>query len=263
MEYASNGSLSNLIKTVKPLPHPTCKFFVAEIVLALEYLHKQNISHRDIKPENILLDEKYHIKVCDFGEAKIIKNQNKKAVIREIDNYYKKNQVGGGLKNKGLSNGVDGDGNEDDDEDYEDLNIEVEPETGFDTNNDAGYTYGDDDFDPEEFRTESIFNQVRFDKNSEQEDQFDGMFDEQETTDRMTKLQNPDPKKVQKIKEDDDDSFDFSGKNQTVRGTFVGTPLYASPEMLSCSISGPYTDLWALGVIIYQLFTGEVPWKSN
>mgnify|MGYP002640827383 FL=1 len=47
------------------------------------------------------------------------------------------------------------------------------------------------------------------------------------------------------------------------RGTFVGTPLYASPEMLNNSVSGPFTDLWALGVIVYQMITGEVPWKGN
>ena len=68
--------------------------------------------------------------------------------------------------------------------------------------------------------------------------------------------------KIQTQEEDDQDEDHYAG-NSNVRGTFVGTPLYASPEMLSCSISGPYTDLWALGVIVYQLFNGEVPWKSN
>ena len=80
MEFASNGSLASLIDTIKPLPIETCKFFIAEIVTAFEHLHSRNISHRDIKPENILLDENYHIKICDFGEAKITKNQNKKAI---------------------------------------------------------------------------------------------------------------------------------------------------------------------------------------
>ena len=35
------------------------------------------------------------------------------------------------------------------------------------------------------------------------------------------------------------------------RGSFVGTPLYVAPEMLEDNLSGPYTDLWALGCIIY------------
>ena len=80
MEFANKGSLSSLIKAVKPIPIETCRFFVAEIVLALEFLHTKNISHRDLKPENILLDEKYHIKICDFGEAKIIREINEKEV---------------------------------------------------------------------------------------------------------------------------------------------------------------------------------------
>lgn len=50
----------------------------------------------------------------------------------------------------------------------------------------------------------------------------------------------------------DDDDDDFGMKpGQSHRGTFVGTPLYASPEMLNDSVSGPFTDLWALGVIVY------------
>ena len=48
------------------------KFIVAEIVLGLEYLHSKDISHRDLKPDNILFDDKNHVKICDFGEAKII-----------------------------------------------------------------------------------------------------------------------------------------------------------------------------------------------
>ena len=44
----------------------------------------------------------------------------------------------------------------------------------------------------------------------------------------------------------------------------MGTPLYVSPEMLMGEMSGPFTDLWALGLVIYFIVTkGEVPWKSN
>ena len=34
-------------------------------------------------------------------------------------------------------------------------------------------------------------------------------------------------------------------------GDFVGTPIYLSPEMIDAQISGPFTDLWALGVVVY------------
>jgi len=47
------------------------KLYAAELVLALEYLHSQNIIHRDVKPENILLSRDGHLCLADFGLAKV------------------------------------------------------------------------------------------------------------------------------------------------------------------------------------------------
>lgn len=51
-------------------PNPVAKFYAAEVTLALEYLHGQNIIYRDLKPENLLLDRHGHVKITDFGFAK-------------------------------------------------------------------------------------------------------------------------------------------------------------------------------------------------
>lgn len=53
-------------------PDHVAKFYAAEVVLALEYLHNRGIVYRDLKPENLLLDSNGHIRITDFGFAKLI-----------------------------------------------------------------------------------------------------------------------------------------------------------------------------------------------
>ena len=47
------------------------QFYLAEIFLAIEYLHENSIVYRDIKPENVMLDSKGHARLIDFGLCKI------------------------------------------------------------------------------------------------------------------------------------------------------------------------------------------------
>ena len=54
------------------------KFYILELVLAIEFLHKKNMIYRDLKPENILLDEKGHVKLTDFGLSKILDEESDK-----------------------------------------------------------------------------------------------------------------------------------------------------------------------------------------
>ncbi|KAJ1779234.1 cAMP-dependent protein kinase catalytic subunit [Coemansia sp. RSA 1807] len=70
MEYVVGGELFTYLRRYHRFPAPVAKFYAAEVLLALEYMHARNIIWRDTKPENILLDERGHVKLTDMGFAK-------------------------------------------------------------------------------------------------------------------------------------------------------------------------------------------------
>ena len=160
LEYASNGDLAGLIKKEKRLGIDLIKFYSWEIINALENMRKFNVVHRDLKPENILLDGKWHLKITDFGDSKVI--------------------------------------------DPEKVNEKILSDT----------------FSP---------NKPPLDKETVEMD-FDSNFDEEGEV-----------------------------KNKDRGESFVGTPLYVSPEMLNYNLAWFSTDLWAFGWILYYMACGAPP----
>lgn len=71
MEYVEGGDCATLLKNIGPLPPDMARFYFAETVLAVEYLHSYGIVHRDLKPDNLLITALGHIKLTDFGLSKM------------------------------------------------------------------------------------------------------------------------------------------------------------------------------------------------
>ena len=78
MELCPNGELATQLDRYasqpEGLPLASAKCWGAELVSALADLFAEGVIHRDLKPENILLDADRHLKLCDFGTAKLVGN---------------------------------------------------------------------------------------------------------------------------------------------------------------------------------------------
>ncbi|KAA8533840.1 hypothetical protein F0562_031357 [Nyssa sinensis] len=71
MEYLNGGDLYSLLRNLGCFDEDMARVYIAELVLALEYLHSLNVIHRDLKPDNLLIGPDGHIKLTDFGLSKV------------------------------------------------------------------------------------------------------------------------------------------------------------------------------------------------
>uniref|UniRef100_A0A6G1SIK0 non-specific serine/threonine protein kinase n=1 Tax=Aceria tosichella TaxID=561515 RepID=A0A6G1SIK0_9ACAR len=67
LEFIPGGDMMNLLMEQSVFPEKWAQFYIAEISLAVQFVHDMKFIHRDIKPDNILIDAKGHIKLTDFG----------------------------------------------------------------------------------------------------------------------------------------------------------------------------------------------------
>ena len=64
------GDMRALLDKMIIMKEEYCRFYIAEVVLAVEALHRLGFIHRDLKPANFLIDKHGHVKLGDFGLSK-------------------------------------------------------------------------------------------------------------------------------------------------------------------------------------------------
>ena len=71
-EYVRGMDLFDVLREINLVSDPSARFYVAVLILILEYVHDRDIIYRDLKPENVIIDEDGYPKLIDFGISKII-----------------------------------------------------------------------------------------------------------------------------------------------------------------------------------------------
>ena len=182
MDYMPKGDLAYFIKANYPLRQDLIKFYAAEMVCFFEYMQKMGLIHRDLKPQNIMIDDKGHLKVIDFG------------TVRKKGFYYDKKE----MKFK------------------EDNSLSI---------NDTDDIKG------------------------------------------VKNVVNPDADEEDSEEEEEDDKDNNNKKIMKSRPqrsmTFVGTAEYISPEVIADKPADFGTDIWAFGVMLYQMIFNTTPFKDH
>lgn len=75
LPFIPGGEMFTHLRKMGKFEETSSKFYGAQVVLALEYLHSCELVYRDLKPENILIDKTGYIKITDFGFCKLIQGR--------------------------------------------------------------------------------------------------------------------------------------------------------------------------------------------
>jgi len=86
-KFLQGGDLFFHLKNETKFTEERTKFYSCQIILAIEYLHRNKVIYRDLKPENIILDSKGNIKLTDFGLSKLF-NHSRNSILFDSNKAY-------------------------------------------------------------------------------------------------------------------------------------------------------------------------------
>ncbi|KAJ3448894.1 serine/threonine-protein kinase pkga-related [Anaeramoeba flamelloides] len=212
MEFCPGGDLRSILQFLpnKCFNEQAVKSYLAEIVLALEFLHGQGIIHRDIKPGNILIDKDGHLKLTDFGLSKLGLS------IRESTKNIKKKNTNPKLSGNDENSDYDDDGDNDDDDDECDNDNDNDDEDDDDDDDDDD---GDDENEneKEKYNEKDNEDEKRNDYNSRTESEPESGVEISTFTDTDTDTDTDTSKEV--------DVYEDEGKRETGEETETTTEI--------------------------------------
>ena len=243
MEYLDGCTLGEILEEEKNLPVAWTLDILEQVCSAVQEAHNQGIIHRDLKPDNIWLEPNqrggYTVKVLDFGIAKLEAVQAVDTGEHEIRPSAAPTFVG--LPNQTLADGIN----------EPTIHDSISPTMLAEAATMAGLPHSAES--PEagsEARTAILGNG---DPSTDQETVGTKLMSVGEGTDR-TNVQT-----TNDLLSDES----LATKALTRVGAVLGTPLYMSPEQCSGNRLDARSDIYSVGVIAYQMLSGDTPFKGD
>lgn len=106
LEFLAGGELFTRAHR-KTMPEEECKFYMAEILCALEAIHEKGLIFRDLKPENVVLDNTGHVRVVDFGFATMLDKRGRAKGKVGTPHYLAPEMLHKSAETEGYGVGVD------------------------------------------------------------------------------------------------------------------------------------------------------------
>lgn len=103
MDLMPGGDLESLLTKRGALNESLARFYLAEVVLALRFLHEHGIMHRDLKPANILLGADGHVSLSDLGLAAFVSSGSLELAVQAAESAAGRSAVGRTIRHRGVS----------------------------------------------------------------------------------------------------------------------------------------------------------------
>jgi serine/threonine protein kinase len=252
MEYLDGCTLGEILEEEQNLPVGWTLDILEQVCSAVQEAHEQGIIHRDLKPDNIWLEPNqrggYTVKVLDFGIAKL-------EAIQPVDTGEHEIRVSATPTLSGAANTTFGGGDDTAIHDSISPTMLAEAATLAGISDASTIAIAPAAGVKKSAASEAKTAIFPADNNSavDQETVGTKIISEAENTERTGSHTD--------TNERPDD--DLATKDLTKVGAVLGTPLYMSPEQCSGRKLDARSDVYSLGVIAYQMLSGETPFKGD